>query len=113
MKYKDLHLSKQVSIKGHLYSISSIKTHGRGPLAGCTTYYFSPIGHNGDRLIAFQWEDGEIYGLKKAIEPTKLDSAAYYNPKEEKSIQYKNYNYKSHDLYSDYCFGYKKFYSYK
>lgn len=80
MKYKDLHLSKQVSIKGHLYSISSIKTHGRGPLLGCKTYTFKPIEHNGPSLVAFQWEDGEIYRIRKEIERTFLDNAAYYEP---------------------------------
>lgn len=104
MKYKDLHLSKQVSIKGRLYSISSIKTHGRGPLFGCKTYKFKPVDHNGPSLVAFQWEDGEIYHIKKEIERTVLDNSAYYIPEtigyfSDSSLYYNNDYYKF-DKYS-------------
>ena len=98
MKYKDLHLSKQVSIKGRLYSISVITSHGRGPLFGCKSYKFTPVDHSGPSLAAFQWEDGEIYGIKKIIERTVIDNAAHYEPETIKSYDESSSNY-SYDYY--------------
>lgn len=108
MKYKDLHLSKQVYIKGRLYSITSIKTHGLGPLFGCKTYNFKPVDHNGQSLIAFQWEDGEIYGIKKEIERTVLNNAAHYNHENiqayDESSSYYSYDYNKINPYKKYSY---------
>lgn len=64
MKYNDLTLGKDYSVKGLIYQLVSIKSFGIGPLFGCKKYVFKNKDFKNKALVAIQWQDGEIDRLK-------------------------------------------------
>lgn len=67
MKIKPLHIGQKVAVRGNLYSVDMIKTYGPGLMFRCYTYKLNPENPKLPRLSATQWQDGEIFRLKKSV----------------------------------------------
>lgn len=68
MKYKELYIGKEFSVRGNIYKIGRKLTYGSGLLWGCCFLVFTPENKNLPTLCAMQWRDGHIDRLKPYLE---------------------------------------------